>query len=192
MPSLGDAYDEAADAWEGRRLYVGAALLFVGAVVAAPGLVGVVVGALTAAGVGEGTALTVGIAVAGLAVPVVGAGLLRWVPSTSRIRRAAAAGVLLSALAVAAFVVTVPPDSLASAPRVPAAIVVAYLAGAMLALWSPIVAAGLAASESRSTTSTDTAYVRQTRSVRPRGRVPADGGKDEEEQLAFLLDNDDR
>ena len=191
MPSLSDAYEEAAGAWARRRLYVGAALLFVGAVVAAPGLVGVVAGIMGALGVGEATALATGISVAGLAVPVVGAVLLRWVPSNRRIRVAAASGVVLAAAAVAGFVVTVPPGSLAGPASVPLVIVVTYGIGAMLALWSPVVAAGLAAVEPRPSGRSPTAYVRQTRSVRPGGRVPADGGRDRD-QLAFLLENDDK
>ncbi|MFB6354545.1 MAG: hypothetical protein ABEJ92_10730, partial [Halobacteriales archaeon] len=93
MPSLGDAYDEAADAWERRHLYLGAALLFVGVAIAAPGLARAATRVLRAAGFAPGTALTLGVAVAAIAVPLVGAALLGWLPTTPRLRTAAAAGV---------------------------------------------------------------------------------------------------
>lgn len=191
MPRLGDAYDEATDEWNRRRLYFGAVLLFVGAVVAAPGLARVTAGVLQAGGVAEAMAVSLGIAVAALAVPIAGAALLRWVPANRQARTAGAAGVVLATVAVAAFVVLVPPAELAGPASVPTIVVVTYLAGALLALWSPIVAAGLAASGAPSGSSRpDTAFVRETRSIRPGGKVPADGGE-EEEQLAFLLDRDE-
>lgn len=190
MPSLGDAYDEAADEWERRRLYFGAALLFVGAVVAAPGLASVLAGGFTTLGVPETTAVTFGIAVAALAVPIVGAALLRWVPSDPRFRTAGAAGVVLSAVAVAAFVVSVPAGGQAGLGSVPLAVAATYVVGALLALWSPILAAGLAASDGGQSRP-KAAFVRETRSVRPGGRVPADGGE-EDRELAFLLDQDDK
>lgn len=192
MPSLGDAYNEAADAWNRRRLYLGATLLFVGAVVAAPGLVRVTAGVLEAVGVAEGTALVLGIAVAGLAVPVVGGGLLRWVPTTSRLRATGAAGVVLAALAVAAFVAAVPPSGVTGVGSVPVLVAVTYVVGAMLALWSPIVAAGLAAGDNRHDRPRPaSSFVRERRSIQPGGRVPADGGE-EEQEIAFLLDRDDK
>lgn len=192
MPSLGDAYDGAEDEWERRRLYFGAALLFVGAAVAAPGLARVTAGALQAVGVASSPALALGVATAALAVPLVGAALHRWLPSSQRFRAAAAAGVLLSTVAVAAFLLAVPPAQLTGPGAVPAAILVTYVAGALLALWSPIVAAGLAASDDgRDHAVSSSAFVRSSSPARPGGHVPADGGQ-EEQQLAFLLDNDDK
>jgi MFS family permease len=185
MPSLGDAFDEATDEWERRRLYFGTALLFVGAVVAAPGLASVLAGAFSAAGVAEATAVTLGIAIAALAVPFAGAALLRWVPSSPQFRTAGAAGVVLSTVAVAAFVALGPADL----GSVPLAVVATYVVGALLALWSPILAAGMAAGD-RGSSRPSTAFVRERRSVRP-GQVPADGGE-EDQELAFLLDNDDK
>lgn len=186
MPSLGDAYDEATDEWERRRLYFGTALLFVGAAVAAPGLANVLAGAFAALGFAAATATTLGIAVAALLVPFAGAALLRWVPATPRFRTAGAAGVVLSTVAVAAFVASNPADL----GSVPLAVAATYAAGALLALWSPVLAAGLTARDGgRSRPST--AFVREKRSVRPGGRVPADGGQ-EDQELAFLLDNDDK
>ena len=188
MTSLGDAYDEATDEWERRRLYFGAALLFVGAVVAAPGLARVLAGLLTAVGVAEGTAVTLGIAIAALAVPVVGAGLFRLVPSNRQARTAGAAGVVFAAVAVAAFVAGSPADGTLGA--VPPVVIATYLAGVLLALGSPVVAAGLAGGETRSRRPSTT-FVRERRTVSPRGQVPADGGE-EDQELAFLLDQDEK
>lgn len=191
MPRLGDAYDGAADTRSRRRLYLGAALLFVGVVVAAPGLAAVTATVLGVVGVGEAPAVSLGIAVAGLAVPVVGAGLFRWVPAGRRARAAGASGVLLSSLAVAAFLVTVPPGTLTGPGSVPGVVVLTYVVGTLLALWSPIVAAGLAAGRTnRPAPRSTTAFVRSSRPARPGGQVPADGGR-EDEQVAFLLDRDD-
>lgn len=192
MTRLGDAYDEAADAWSRRRLYFGAALLFLGAVLAAPGLVGVTVGMLEAVGVGSETALVLGIAVAALAVPVGGASLLRWIPAGARIRTGGATGVVLSAVAVGAFIIQVPPGGVTGPESVSTLVAAGYLLGALLAIGSPIVAAGLAANDRpRRTSRPSTTFVRERRTVQPRARVPADGGEDEE-QLAFLLDQDDQ
>lgn len=188
MPSLGDAYDEATDEWERRRLYFGAALLFVGAVVAAPGLASVLAGALTAVGVTEGTAITLGIAVAALAVPLAGAGLLRLVPANRQARTAGAAGVVFAAVAVAGFIAAAPADG--TLGSVPAIVIATYAAGVLLALGSPVVAAGLSAGDTKPSRPS-TPFVRERRSVRPGGRVPADGGE-EDQELAFLLDNDDK
>ncbi len=186
MPSLGDAYEGARDEWERRRLYFGAALLFIGAAVAAPWLAG----ALSAVGVAEGTALTLSVVAAGLAVPLVGAALLRYQPVNRPARTAGAAGVLLAAVAVAGFVATAPGES--GLAGVPLIVLVTYAAGAMLALGAPVAAAGLAAEAApRRTSRPDTAFVRQRRTVQPRSRVPADGGS-EDQELAFLLDNDDK
>ncbi len=188
MPSLGDAYDEATDEWERRRLYFGAALLFVGAVVAAPGLASVLAGVLTAVGVTEGTAITLGIAVAALAVPFAGAGLLRLVPANRQARTAGAAGVVFATVAVAGFIASAPAD--ATLGSVPVIVVVTYGAGVLLALGSPVVAAGLSAGDT-GPSRPSTTFVRERRSISPRGQVPADGGE-EDQELAFLLDNDDR
>ncbi len=185
MTSLGDTYDEATDEWERRRLYFAAALLFVGAVIAAPGLASVLAGVFGALGVADATAVTLGIAVAALLVPFAGAALLRWVPSAPQFRTAGAAGVVLSTVAVAAFV-ALGPTALGS---VPLAVVVTYVVGALLALWSPVLAARLAAGDGGSSRPS-TAFVRERRSVRP-GRMPADGGE-EDQELAFLLDQDDK
>lgn len=191
MPSLGDAYGDAVDAWSRRRIYLGAAFLFVGAVVAAPGFVRVTARALEFAGVADATALWFAIAVAGLAVPLVGAGLLRAVPSSRRIRVVGATGVCLAALAVAAYLVAVPPGS-ATTPDGPLTVIaLVYVAGGLLAMWSPIVAAGLAAGGRRQQAAGSSTFVRDRTPVRPAGRVPADGGEDEE-QLAFLLDREQR
>ncbi|MDZ7702212.1 MAG: hypothetical protein U5J98_09205 [Halobacteriales archaeon] len=188
MPSLGDAYDEASDEWERRRLYFGAALLFVGAAVAAPGLARVLAGVLTLVGVAEATAVTLGIAVAALAVPIAGAALLRWLPADRRARTAGAAGVVFSAVAVAGFVAAAPADGgLASVPSI---VLATYGAGVLLALGSPVVAAGLAGSEARPSRPS-TAFVRERQTFSPSGRVPADGGE-EDQELAFLLDNDEK
>lgn len=191
MPSLRDAYDDAAGGSPARRLYLGAGLLFVGIAVAVPGLVRVTTEVLAMAGVGEPTARWGAVAVAGLAVPMVGAGLLAQVPSSRRLRAVGAAGVLLSTAAVAGFLAAVSPEALAGVASVPWPIVLAYAAGAMLALWSPVVTAGLVATDTREQAVTTTAFVRDASPARPRGRVPADGGK-EEEQLAFLLDRDEK
>lgn len=191
MPSLGDAYSDAADAWSGRRLYVGAALLFVGTVVAAPGLVRVTAQALEFAGVATATSLWFAIAVAGLAVPLVGAGLLRSVPSSRRLRAVGATGVCLAALAVAAYLVAVPPGSATTPGGTLTVVLLVYVTGALLALWSPIVAAGFAADGRRERAAGSSTFVRDRSPVRPAGRVPADGGEDEQ-QLAFLLDREKR
>lgn len=193
MPSLGDAYGGAADEWERRRLYLGAALLVVGAVVAAPGLVRVTAGVLVALGVPEPPALAIGLAMAGLAVPVVGAALFRWVPADRGLRAVGAAGVLVSALTVALFVTTVPPTALAGPADVPLGLLVVYAIGAMAALFAPVVAAGLAAEERpgrRTGAPSSPAFVRE-RPSRGGARVPADGGDDRQE-LTFLLDDEDR
>lgn len=188
MPSLGDTFDHATDAWDRRRLYLGAAFLFVGVAVAAPGLARVTAVALAAAGVAEPTAVTVGVAVAGLAVPVVGAALFRWVPSTPRLRATGAAGVVLATFAVGGFVAIAPTAGLTGLGTVTVLLGAIYAIGVVLALWSPVVAAGRARRE-RDRRERTTTFVRETRQVRPRSRVPADGGE-EERQLAFLLDND--
>lgn len=189
MPSLGDAFDEAKGAWERRRLYFGTALLFVGAVIAAPGLASVLADGFAAAGFAESRAITLGIGVAALAVPFAGAALLRMVPADRQFRTAGAAGVVLSTIAVAAFVAGGPIEGPASLGSVPLAVGATYVVGALLALVSPALAAGLAGDDS-SRTRPSTAFVRETRSVRPGGQVPADGGE-EDEELAFLLDRDD-
>lgn len=191
MPSLGDAYGGSADAATRRRLYLGTALLFVGAVVAAPGLVRVTAGGLVALGFDEPTALSLGIALAGVAVPVAGAGLLAWLPAGPRLRAAAAGGVLLATAAVAAFVAFVPPASLADPGGFTAALAVVYALGALAALLSPVLAAGLAAAGRGTGERATAAFVRETTTGPPGRRVPADGG-DEGEQLGFPLDEDDR
>lgn len=192
MPSLGEAYDGAGDNWSGWRLYLGATLLFVGAVVVAPGLAAVTETVLAAVGIGQATAVSLGIAVAGLAVPVAGAGLIRWVPASRRIRTVGATGVLLVSLTVAAFLLVVPFGSVSGLGSVPGVVVLTYLVGALLALGSPVVAAGLAAGETdRQPSRSSTGFVRSSRPAQPGGQVPADGGR-EGEQLAFLLDRDDK
>lgn len=200
MPSLGDAFDGATDARSPRRLYLGAALLFVGAVVAAPGLASVVTVVLAAVGAPTGQAFTLGVAVAALAVPLVGAGLLQGVPATRRLRTTGAAGVALATLAVAAFLASTHATGPADLGPVSPLIWVPYVVGVLVALWSPIVAVGLDAADAvgskpvaRMTTSRSSrpSFVRSSRPSRPRAGVPADGGE-EDGQLAFLLDNDDR
>ena len=189
MPSLGDAYEGAKDEWERRRLYFGAALLFVGAAVAAPGLASVLAAALGAAGVAEGTAVTMGIAIAGLAVPLAGAALLSYQPANRQARTAGAAGVLLAAVAVAGFSATSSADG--GLVSVPVIVLATYGAGVLLALGAPVVNSGLAAQADGRPSRPETAFVRERRTVRPSSRVPADGGS-EDQELAFLLDNDDK
>lgn len=190
MPSLVDAYGGSDETITRRRLYVGAVALFVGAVVFANGLARVTAGGLQGLGFSDATSLTVGIAFAAMAVPVVGAALHRWVPFDRRLRSAAAAGILLAALAVAAFVVTTPPSGPSGLAGLSPLVVAAYLVGTLVALWSPLVAAGLAERDRRPDRPVgSTSVVRETRQVRADRQVPADGGQ-EDEQLAFLLDQD--
>ncbi len=193
MPSLGDAYGGSAGAPARRRLYLGTALLFVGAAVAAPGLVRVTAGGLVAVGFAESTALSLGIALAGVAFPVAGAGLLARIPAGPRLRAAAGGGVLLSTVAVAAFVAFVPPASLADPGPAVVLLAGAYALGALAALFGPVVAAGLAAGATGPTDRgrSTPAFVRDSTAGPPGRRVPADGG-DEGEQLGFPLDEDER
>ena len=193
MPSLGDAYGGAADEWARRRLYLGAALLVVGAVVAAPGLVRVTADLLVALGAAPASALALALALTGLALPVAGAGLLRWVPADRPLRAVAAAGVLVAASCVALLVVTVPPASLAGPADLPGVLLGVWVVGTLAAFLAPVVAAGLAADgrPARRTRSTTSAGFVRSRPSRPSGRVPADGGDDARE-LSFLLDDEDR
>lgn len=193
MPSLGDAYGGTTAEWARRRLYLGAALLVVGAVVAAPGLVRVTADVLVALGTTPAVALALALALAGIAFPVIGAGLLWWIPSSQAIRAVAGGGVLVATVAVATFVAVVPPASLAGPADVPFGLLAVYGLGALAALLAPVVAAGLAGEGHpgrRGKSLSRTAFVRD-RSSRPASRVPADGGDDSQE-LDFLLEDDDR
>lgn len=189
MPSLEETYGRSRGGGTRPRLLLGAVLLFVGAFAAGAGLAGVLAGGLRAVGLAEPTAVTLGFATAAMAVPVTGAALLRLVRANRRFRTAGAVGVVLTSLAVAAFVVTGLAERPAGSGGLAVVVWGAYLIGVALALGSPALAVRAGTGDGGTARPT-TAFVRDRRPVRPRGGLPSDGGT-EDDELAFLLDRDE-
>ncbi|MFC7045800.1 hypothetical protein ACFQH6_10620 [Halobacteriaceae archaeon GCM10025711] len=124
MDSLSETFGRRTVSGRRRRLYVGAALLLVGLVVAAFGLLNVATGLFAGLGLSSAAALKLGVIVAGLFVPVVLVALMPRLSPGTRLRAAAGVGVALIVLSLPLFWLSVPagwrgdPGTLPSKPSV--------------------------------------------------------------------------
>lgn len=199
MGSLGETYGGSPILSDRHRLFVGTGLLLTGTVVAALGFVNVATGVFSALGLAEPAALKAGVALAALLVPGLFAGSLLYLRADRPIRLVAAGGLTAAVLAIALFLFTVPADAFATAIAVPFPIVGLYVLGAGVTVWAPIGAVAAAVTDDHAPSSTWAGVDRTSRTPAnrrspggmPGGRTPADGGQ-EDDDLRFLLDDDDR
>lgn len=182
------------DRW---RLYLGTALLLVGGLVAVLGFVRVAVGVFATLGLDAIVARQAAIALGAVLLPALFAGSLLAIPAAREIRMAAGAGLTVAILSVALFLFTVPATAIAPTLDVPVSILALYTLGAAVAIWSPLgAAAGAlvtddAASRQAPHGSLGTSTRRRRSASMGPDRIPADGGR-ENDDLTFLLDDEDR